>query len=132
MRVRGSDDAPLMSLALIDRADAVLRGRLAGPVELRSLPSGETLLQFTLAVRRERPGPGGPESDLLSCVSTVPGLLSRAQAWGPGDVIEVEGALQRRFWRTPTGTAVTHEVGVRAARKASRSGPRTQSAVGTA
>ncbi len=121
-----------MSLALIDRNDVVLRGRLSAPVELRPLPSGDTLLLFTLAVRREAPGPRGPESDLLTCVSTVKGLLTRAQAWEPDDVIEVEGALQRRFWRTPTGTAVAYEVSVRAARKASRAGHRTRATADTA
>ena len=45
--------------------------------------------------------------------------------WQPGDVVEVEGALQRRFWRTPTGTAVTYEVNCRRGRKVHRATPRT-------
>ena len=41
---------------------------------------------------------------------------------GPGvelvdDVIEVEGALQRRFWRGESGVRVAHEVECRKARK---------------
>ncbi|KQS64354.1 single-stranded DNA-binding protein [Modestobacter sp. Leaf380] len=110
-----------MSLALIDRNDVVLRGRLSAPVELRPLPSGDTLLLFKLVVRRESPRPRGPKSDVLTCVSTAKGLITRAQAWHPDDVIEVDGALQRRFWRTPNGTAVAYEVSVRGARKATRS-----------
>jgi len=39
-----------MSLAVIDRNDVVLRGRLSAPPELRPLPSGDTLLVFKLVV----------------------------------------------------------------------------------
>jgi single-strand DNA-binding protein len=42
--------------------------------------------------------------------------------WQPGDVVEVEGALQRRFWRTGTGTASVCEVNCRRGRKVPRSG----------
>jgi single-strand DNA-binding protein len=35
--------------------------------------------------------------------------------------VEVEGALQRRFWRTPTGTASVCEVNCRRGRKVPRS-----------
>lgn len=121
-----------MSLAVIDRNDVVLRGRLSAPVEQRPLPSGDTLLLFKLVVRRDAPRPRGPKSDVLTCVSTVKGLLTRAQAWEPGDVIEVDGALQRRFWRTPTGTAVAYEVSVRKARKAGRPTARSRSTADSA
>lgn len=120
-----------MSLAVIDRNDVVLRGRLSAPAELRPLPSGDVLLLFKLVVRRETPRPRGPKSDVITCVSTVRGLLTRAPAWEPDDVIEVEGALQRRFWRTPTGTAVAYEVAVRRARK-TRAATRTRATADTA
>jgi single-strand DNA-binding protein len=109
-----------MSLAVIDRNDVVLRGRLAAPPELRPLPSGGTLLVFRIVVRRENPRPRGPKSDVLTCVSLLPVLQRYAMAWSTDDVVEVEGALQRRFWRTPTGTAVAHEVNCRRGRKLAR------------
>lgn len=112
-----ADQTADMSLAVIDRNDVALRGRLSAPAELRTLPSGDTLVLFKLVVRREAPRPRGPRSDVLTCVSTIRGLVTRAQAWAADDVIEVDGALQRRFWRTPTGTAVAYEVSVRRARK---------------
>ncbi len=113
-----------MSLAVIDRNDVVLRGRLSAQPELRPLPSGDTLLVLKLIVRRENPRPRGPRTDVITCVSLQPALQRYAAAWTPDDVVEVEGALQRRFWRTPTGTAVAYEVNVRRGRKVGRSGPR--------
>jgi len=113
-----------MSLAVIDRNDVVLRGRLSAPPELRPLPSGDTLLVLKLVVRRENPRPRGPRSDVITCVSLVPAVLRYASAWTPDDVVEVEGSLQRRFWRTPTGTAVAYEVNCRRGRKVARGSQR--------
>lgn len=106
-----------MSLSVIDRNDVVLRGRLSATPELRPLPSGDTLLLFKLVVRREQPRPRGPKSDVITCVSYLPTLQRYATAWTTDDVVEVEGSLQRRFWRTPTGTAVAYEINCRRGRK---------------
>ncbi len=111
-----------MSLSLIDRNDVALRGRLAAPVELRELPSGDTLLVFRLTVRRPLPGPRAPRpreprQDTITCVSFARALVTRSASWHPGDLLEVEGSLRRRFWRTPTGRAVAHEVDCRRVRK---------------
>jgi single-strand DNA-binding protein len=116
-----------MSLAVIDRNDVVLRGRLSAPPELRVLPSGDRLLLFKLVVRRENPRPRGPKSDVITCVSVLPAVQRYATAWTTDDVVEVEGALQRRFWRTPTGTAVAYEVSCRRGRKVARGASRTAS-----
>jgi len=113
-----------MSLAVIDRNDVVLRGRLSAAPELRPLPGGGTLLLFTLVVRREVTRPRGPRAGTVTCVSYRPTLHRHAVAWTPEDVVEVEGALQRRFWRTPTGTAVAYEVNCRRGRKISRAAQR--------
>jgi single-strand DNA-binding protein len=118
-----------MSLAVIDRNDVVLRGRLSAPPEQRPLPSGDTLLLFKLVVRRANPRPRGARSDVITCISLLPALRRHAMAWTTDDVVEVEGALQRRFWRTPSGTAVAYEVNCRRGRKiargARRAGPRS-------
>jgi len=116
-----------MSLAVIDRNDVVLRGRLSTPPELRPLPSGDTLLVLKLVVRREKPRPRGPRSDVITCVTLLPVVQRYAAAWTTDDVVEVEGALQRRFWRTPTGTAVAYEVNCRRGRRLAR-GAQPQSA----
>ncbi|SDX97750.1 single-strand DNA-binding protein [Modestobacter sp. DSM 44400] len=109
-----------MSLSVIDRNDVVLRGRLSAPPELRPMPSGDTLLLFKLVVRREQSRPRGAKSDVITCVSYLPALQRYAAAWTADDVVEVEGVLQRRFWRTPTGTAVAYEVNCRRGRKVTR------------
>jgi single-strand DNA-binding protein len=113
-----------MSLSVIDRNDVVLRGRLSAAPELRPLPSGDTLLVFKLVVRREKPRLRGPKSDVITCVSYLPALQRYAAAWTTEDVVEVEGCLQRRFWRTSTGTAVSYEVNCRRGRKVPRAGLR--------
>jgi single-strand DNA-binding protein len=111
-----------MSLAVIDRNDVVLRGRLSALPELRPLPSGDTLLVFKLVVRRDKTRPRGPRADTITCVSLLPALQRYAAAWTTEDVVEVEGSLQRRFWRTPNGTAVAYEVNCRRGRKVTRAG----------
>ncbi|MGK5115376.1 MULTISPECIES: single-stranded DNA-binding protein [unclassified Geodermatophilus] len=110
-----------MSVAVIDRNDVVLRGRMSAPAELRTLPSGDTLVTFRLVVRRPEPRVRGQSVDVLTCISYDRALQRRIAAWEAGDVVEVEGALQRRFWRTPTGTASVCEVNCRRGRKVPRS-----------
>ena len=110
-----------MSVAVIDRNDVVLRGRLSAPADLRTLPSGDPLVTFRLVVRRPDPRARGQSVDVLSCITYDRALQRRAAAWQPGDVIEVEGALQRRFWRTGAGTASVCEVSCRRGRKVPRS-----------
>jgi single-strand DNA-binding protein len=113
-----------MSLSVIDRNDVVLRGRLSAPPQLRALPSGDRLLLFKLVVRREQARPRGPKSDVITCVSYLPAVQRYAMGWTCEDVVEVEGTLQRRFWRTPTGTAVAYEVNCRRGGKVARAADR--------
>ena len=79
-----------------------LRGRLGdAPIE-KELPSGDVITSFRLTVQRP-PGPGRIKVDSIDCATDrarVRGTLARAEA---GDVLEVEGWLQRRFWRGPGG-----------------------------
>jgi single-strand DNA-binding protein len=58
---------------------------------------------------------------VLTCITYDRALQRRMALWQPGDVVEVEGALQRRFWRTGTGTASVCEVNCRRGRKVPRS-----------
>ena len=118
-----------MSVAVIDRNDVVLRGRLSAPAEVKTLPSGDTLVSFRLVVRRPEPRATGQSTDTLPCITYDRALQRRITAWQAGDVVEVEGALQRRFWRTGSGTASVTEVNCRRGRKVPRSaGPDTRTA----
>ena len=109
-----------MSVAVIDRNDVQLRGRLSAPAEVRTLPSGDALVTFRLKVRRQEPRGRGGSVDVLACITYDRSLQRRVAAWQPGDVVEVEGALQRRFWRTGSGTASVCEVNCRRGRKVPR------------
>jgi single-strand DNA-binding protein len=114
-----------MSVAVIDRNDVFLRGRLSAAAEFRTLPSGDPLVSFRLVVRRPEPRGRGSGHDTLNCVTFDRALQRRAALWQPGDVIEIEGALQRRFWRIPGGRQSVTEVNCRKGRKVPRAGSRS-------
>ena len=88
----------------------VLVGRLAAPASGRTLPSGDELITWRLVVDRppERSrgvGAGGRAVtiDTVDCVGWTAGVRRSVASWAAGDVVRVEGALRRRFWRAPTG-----------------------------
>ncbi len=101
-----------------------LVGRLAAPVEERTLPSGEVLTLWRVVVDRPpTPMPDGVRAqtvDTLECVTRRAGLRRTAASWVAGDVVAVEGALRRRFWRGPTGVASRYEVDVERAKRVAR------------
>lgn len=96
-----------------------LVGRVSAPPSSRAMPSGDRAVLWRLVVRRvdarKRPGDrdrAGPVVDTIDCVAWAPGVQRRAERWDSGDVVECEGALRRRFWRTPAGPASRYEVEV--------------------
>ena len=105
-----------------------LRGVVASAAVVRTLPSGDELCAFRLTVPRP---PGDPSAtrarvDSIDCASTRATVRRSALRWVPGDVVEVTGALRRRFWRTPAGPAASrYEVDVATVRRAVSSGRRT-------
>ncbi|MPY85802.1 MAG: hypothetical protein GEV00_21475 [Actinophytocola sp.] len=50
----------------------------------------------------------------------LPGLRREALSWQPDDVIEVDGALQRRFYRVAGQLVSRHEVIARDVRRIAR------------
>jgi len=101
----------------VDHKNEVLvTGRLSVPAEARELPSGDEVVSWRLVVDRPSTAQRGG-IDAIDCVAFAARLRRAALKWQPGEVIEVEGALRRRFWRAGTGTASRFEVEVsRAAR----------------
>jgi single-strand DNA-binding protein len=57
--------------------------------------------------------------DAIDCTAFTARLRRSALGWQPGSVIEVTGALRRRFWRGSAGLASICEVHVTAAGKVS-------------
>jgi single-strand DNA-binding protein len=99
------------------RNEVLLVGRLAAEPEERALPSGDVLSTFRLVVDRppaaRSTGARAATVDTLDCVARGAALRRAAQAWRPGDVLEVHGALHRRFFRTTGGaTGSRYEVEV--------------------
>jgi single-strand DNA-binding protein len=96
-------------------ADVVLLGRLGTRVDLRDLPSGDTVTVFTVVVDRPRgSGPTGSrvKVDAIPCQVFRPAVARRLAALEPGEWVRVEGRLRRRFWRSGTGLASAMEVEV--------------------
>ena len=108
-----------------------LVGRLRGTPEQRELPSGDVLVAFRIVV--DRPAPSRPlregvrpvSVDTLPCVAWTAGVRRTASVWDDGDLVEVTGALRRRFWRVGAGAASQTEVEVASARRLSRASSRS-------
>ena len=100
-----------------------LRGRVCGEPTERQLPSGAVVVGFRISVRRDGPATvmtrGSKQVvDWLACTAWS-GLTRRTVSrWEIGDLVEVEGALRRRF---PRGGGVSRlEVEVLRARRLAR------------
>jgi len=103
--------------------EVFLVGRLSGEPVLRALPSGDEILSWRLVIDREDAGSitagrRTPTVDTIDCVAHKRALKRLVARWAPGDVVEVRGALRRRFWRGSHGVASRCEVEVTEARKA--------------
>jgi single-strand DNA-binding protein len=90
-----------------------LVGRLAADPQLRELPSGDSVWNLRVAVQRSA-GPRGQKPrqrvDSLECAVWGGRLKGRVSSWRSGDVVEVEGALRRRFFQAGGSAASRVEV----------------------
>jgi single-strand DNA-binding protein len=109
------------------RNEVHLVGRLAGDPVSRELPSGDVVVAFRLVVDRP-PQPQArvagrrlPSVDTLECAAWRRGVQRSLAGCRPGDVLEVTGALRRRFWRSPGGPASRSEVEAVRVRRVRRS-----------
>lgn len=96
-----------------------LVGRLAQTAEERVLPSGDSVWTFRVVVprperskpkRRGDTGPARRQVDALECAAWSGRTQRVVRGWERDDVVEVIGALHRRFYRTPAGTRSRFEV----------------------
>lgn len=106
------------------RNEVLLVGRLAAEPLVRELPSGDQLVTFRLVVERppgaRAPGRRPVSVDTIDCVARSAALRRAAVGWCAGDVLELQGALRRRFFRTPAGAGSRYEVDVAKARRLAR------------
>ena len=103
-----------------------LVGRLAVEPSRRELPSGDVLVSFRLVVARSpdrrRRTERAPTVDTLDCAAWRRDVQRVVSRLVPGDVVEVEGSLRRRFWRVGAGAASRSEVEVTRVRRVASAG----------
>ncbi|WP_295692407.1 single-stranded DNA-binding protein [Lapillicoccus sp.] len=114
--------------------EVLLVGRVSGVPEAREMPSGDEVVQFRVVIRRppaKKParraaigpsgegggsGSAGTSSVTRTQVDTIDvacwSASSRraARRFTDGDVVEVQGALRRRFYRAGPATVSRYEV----------------------
>lgn len=84
-----------------------LVGRISQMPEERVLPSGDTVWTFRVVVTRTGDRARSRQSvDSLECVVWTGRVRRSVAGWNLGDVVEVAGALRRRFFRVG-GSAVS-------------------------
>lgn len=94
--------------------EVALVGRLADRPVRRELPSGGSVLAWRLIIDRPRRDGGRRVVDTIPCARFGgPSAGPAAEQWRAGDLVEVHGALRRRFWRG--GESGRFEVEVHAA-----------------
>ncbi len=94
-----------------------LRGRLSQDPEERVLPSGDSVWTFRLVVGRTGERSGSRQTvDVLDCAVWSGRVLRSATSWRTGDVVEVAGAVRRRFFRAAGGAASRVEIEVASGR----------------
>lgn len=98
-----------------------LIGRISAAPEVRTLPSGDAVTTFRVIVAR---GGGGSSSrqrvDVIDCAVWSARLRRSVSRWEADDVVEVTGAVRRRFFRAGASAASRVEVEVSGARRVRR------------
>jgi single-strand DNA-binding protein len=110
------------------RNEVWLTGRVGGAPEERALPSGDVLVSFRVVVGRPPPPRGSvreraPTVDTIDCAAWRRDVRRVVLGWSAGDVVEVTGALRRRFWRAGAGAASRTEVEVLKAKRVAKAAP---------
>ena len=102
-----------------------LVGRVAAePIE-RTLPSGDVLLTWRLVVDRPPADRRSTRAtvDVLDCSAWKAGVKRSVSGWDPGDIVEIDGVLRRRFFRgAGGGPASRYDVEARTVRRLARGG----------
>lgn len=107
--------------AVVEEVNSVrLVGRLSAEAEEKTLPSGTVIANFRVVVDRPPDHESGQRIDALECTAWSARSRRSARSWRKGDLVEVEGAVRRRFFATPAGRASRVEIEVSSARMVRR------------
>ena len=85
-----------------------LRGRISGEKREKVLPSGDSVLEFRLVVKRDDDG-----YDTLDIAAWKTAIRKRALALADQEWVEVTGVIRRRFWNSPGGLSSRWQVEAR-------------------
>jgi single-strand DNA-binding protein len=101
-----------------------LRGRVAVPAVARTLPSGDRLVTARLIIDRDQEARrrSAQRVDVIECIAWTRRTQRSVLSWTPGDVVEIAGAIRRRFYRDGGSPISRFEVEIRAARRHLRRG----------
>ncbi|MEW1953577.1 single-stranded DNA-binding protein [Terrabacter sp. NPDC080008] len=114
------------------RNEVRLGGRLAAPAEERELPSGDRIVTLRVVVartpatgrrRQALEGPRRATVDTIDVVCWTAATRRTALRLRADDLVEVDGALRRRFFGGATGRQSRYEVEATALRRASGGAP---------
>jgi single-strand DNA-binding protein len=80
--------------------DVSLVGRLSDRPLVKTLPSGDLIMVWRLIVDRPAAERRTPRRvvDTINCAAFDSRLFGPAHKWQPDDLLELRGALRRRFW----------------------------------
>ena len=94
-----------------------LRGRVSAAAVERVLPSGDVLVTARLVVRRPIGARRRQSVDVVGCQAWSARSRRALLSWQPGSLVEVEGAIRRRFRREDAGPTSLAEIEVVSARR---------------
>lgn len=115
-----SRTSPRASTSAVEHRNEVeLVGRFSGLDPARQLPSGDTVVGFRIVVDRPHSARvhGRAAVDTIDCQAVAARARQTVARLHAGDVIDVRGALRRRFYRVPGGAASRYGVEVVAVRR---------------
>ena len=99
-----------------------VQGRLSREPEEKVLPSGDTVWSFRVVVPRgeETRKPG---VDWVDCAVWSGRLRRTVRSWSAGDIVEIHGALRRRFFRVAGAPVSVVEIEASSGRLIRRADP---------
>jgi single-strand DNA-binding protein len=109
-----SEDAAALS---VHENRIMVTGRVSAAATSRTMPSGDEMVSWRIVVDRPASRGQRPAFDVVDCVGWTARVRRSASSWAVGDVVTVDGALRRRFWRSPGGLQSRCEIEVGTARR---------------
>lgn len=103
------------------RNEVLLWGRVAAQAEERELPSGDSVVTARVIVDRDAAAltHSAQRVDTIDCVGWTVRVQRSMRRWAPGERVQVEGSIRRRFFRAGGGPVSRVEVEVKRCKKLS-------------